>query len=93
LITGTVRCVDRGAGANASYEAGGVVIWIWNTDQDFGAVPLASESRPDGLTTARGGENMKADCELEAGQFIRGIQNAGANAQFKINAKVKELPA
>lgn len=93
LIKGEVRCVDRGAAANASFEAAGVVLAIWNTNVSHLSISSTYLDTPEGLTTSSGGTVFPFEVELTAGQTIRGIQNSGSNAQFKINAKVKELPA
>jgi len=92
-IKGQVRCVDRGAAANASFEAGGIVLAIWNTNVALTTGAFNQDTTPEGLTTANGGMNYSIDVELTAGQTIRGIQNSGTNSQFKINAKVQESPA
>jgi len=92
-ITGFVRCVDRGAAANASFEAGGVVLFIWNTAAVQNTLQNSYITTPEQLTTALGGQNAFFEVTLIAGQTIRGIQNSGTNSQFKINAKVQESPA
>jgi len=94
-IKGWVRCVDRGGASNCSFEAAGVVMWIWNTNaghQSISDHPAYTE-RTQAMTTSSGGDIAMVDLVLEAGQFIRVIQNAFTNAQFKCNFKVKELPA
>jgi len=94
IIKGFVRCVDRGAAANASFEAGGIVLAIWNNvSNSAAAAGNNAQEQPENLSTFAGGMSFPIDVELTAGQTIRGIQNSGSNAQFKINVKVKELPA
>jgi len=91
-ITGTVRCVDRGAAANASFEAGGVVLAIWNQSAAQLSVNVNENVTPESLSTSGGGMLFHIDVDLTAGQTIRGIQNTGSNAQFKINAESVETP-
>ncbi len=91
-ITGEVRCVDRGAAANASFEAGGVVFYRWDTNASQVTIDSGYLKTPNDMTTF---SEMPAqvDLILQAGQFIRVIQNSGTNAQFKVNLQVLELPA
>lgn len=93
LIKGEVRCVDRGAAATASFEAAGVVLFIWNTAASQVTVAQTHLDTPEILSTNGGGKVAPFEVQLAAGETIRGIQNSGTNAQFKINAKVQESPA
>jgi len=94
-ISGWVRCVDRGGSNEASFEAAGVVLYTWNDSTSH--VGLGSAGYlllPERMTTFGGGEVAKLNVILEATETIRAIQNLGfTNAQFKIYAQVKELPA
>jgi len=93
IIKGEIRCVDRGAAANASFEAAGVVLAIWNTNASQVTIASTFLDTPEGLTTTSGGKVYPFTVELAAGETIRGIQNTGSNAQFKINSIVEETPA
>jgi len=91
-IKGEVRCVDRGAAANSSFEGGGVVLAIWVTAAAQLSVAQTFLDTPESLTTSGGGKVYPFEVILAAGETIRGIQNSGSNSQFKINANVEETP-
>jgi len=87
IIKGSVQCTGLGAAANASFEAGGIVMFIWNTT---GAVDLDYIDGPRSLSVIAGGQQAFFDIELSAGEFIRTIQNTGTNSEFNVFAKVQE---
>lgn len=93
-VKGWVRCVDRGGSADASFEAAGISLFTWDSNVSQITVQRNANRTPQQLSTFGGGMIAPIDVILEAGQTIRAIQSGGfTNAQFKINAKVRELPA
>lgn len=90
---GRVVCEDRGAAAVARFLANAVSLFEWNSNANFAGVSShpAYLSRPFDMTTLTD-EPALFDLVLEAGQNIMVNQNAGTNAQFKIDIKIRELP-
>lgn len=89
IVKGSVQCTDRGAAANASFEAAAVVMFIWDRNT---ALIGNWQDNPRVLTTINSGQLAFFEVELSAGQFIRTIQNSGTNAEFNIFASVQETP-
>lgn len=87
IVKGSIQCTSRGAAATADFEAAGVVQYRWS---NAAAAVLGYLDNPRNLTTAQGGQFAKFEIELAAGENIRTLQNAGANAEFNLWAAVQE---
>lgn len=87
IVKGSVQCTGRGAAADASFEAAGVVMFRWDRAT---AVVGDYIDKPRVLSTVDGGQFAFFDVELSASEFIRTIQNSGTNAEFNVWAKVQE---
>jgi len=89
IVKGQVQCTGRGAAADASFEAAGIVMFSWDgTGAPIGQLNYIDT--PRGLSTGSGGQIAFFEVELAAGEFIRTIQNTGTNAEFNMFASVQE---
>jgi len=92
IVKGSVQCTGRGAAANASFEAAGIVMFVWTVATN-NAAGVDYINYPRVLTTANGGQFAFFEVELAAAEFIRTIQNTGTNAEFNVFASVIETDA
>jgi len=87
IIKGSVQCTGLGAAANASFEAAGVVMFIW---VGSGAIVGDYIDQPRVLSTINSGQVALFEVQLAASEFIRTIQNTGTNSEFNVFASVIE---
>jgi len=87
IIKGSVQCTGLGAAANASFEAAGVVMFIW---VGSGAIVGDYIDQPRVLSTINSGQVALFEVQLAAAEFIRTIQNTGTNSEFNVFASVIE---